>query len=284
MTTPEFWPAPMEGVFTDSFVCAVNELELTDRWMTSFFRLSESMPKLKIFKEFLSPYMAAGLPVSAQLMGRDPELLAQGAVMMLEAGARWINLNFACPAPRVVKGGCGGAMLKEISLMQKISAAVKEQIGDAELSIKLRSGFDSVLELDKIIPALKEAGTDKFFIHFRTVKELYAPLPCRSERFQKIMSLAGTTPVVLNGDFSGVEETLRERAFFNCSGVMLGRKFLSDPGVLRRLRGLDDRSREDFYHALVKNGLAGEALKGMKRWIFGSWNYEVPGKGANHGK
>lgn len=284
MKVPEFWPAPMEGVFTENFVRAVNELELTDVWMTSFFRLSESMPKLKIFREFLSPYMESGIPVSAQLMGRDPDLLTEGALMMLEAGAAWLNLNFACPAPRVTKGGCGGAMLKEILLMQKLVSSIKEGIGAAELSVKLRSGFDAPEELEVIIPALKEAGTDRFFIHFRTVKELYAPVPDRLERFRMIMALAGDTPVVLNGDFSGVDETQREKELFNCSGVMLGRKFLSDPGVLRRLRGKSDCSREEFYYALVRNGVSGEALKGLKRWIFGSWNHPIPPEGKNNGK
>ena len=283
-TFPSFWPAPMEGVFTGSFINAVNELELTDVWMTSFFRLSESMPKLKVFREFLAPYQATGLPVFAQLMGRDPELLAQGGAMMLEAGAAGIDLNFACPAPRVVKGGCGGVMLKETALMQKIVAAVKKSTNSCELSVKIRSGFESPDECETIIPLLIEAGADRLFIHFRTVRELYAHVPDRCERFQKIMALAGTTPVVLNGDFGGVEETLREKEFFNCSGIMLGRKFLSDPGVLRRLRGLSDRSREEFYYALVRNGLSGEALKGLKRWIFGSWNHCVPPESELNGK
>ena len=274
----------MEGVFTESFIRAVNELELTDIWMTSFFRLSESMPKLKIFREFLAPYAGTGLPVSAQLMGRDAELLAQGAELMLEAGAEEINLNFACPAPRVLKGGCGGAMLKEIPLMQQIVSAIKERIGERDLSVKLRCGFAHPDEVEKIIPALKDGGVDSLFIHFRTVKELYAPVPERHERFEKIMALAGDTPVVLNGDFCGVEETLKEKALYNASGIMLGRKFLSDPGVLRRLNGKSDRSREEFYYALLHNGVAGNALKGLKRWIFGSWNYEVPEESTLHGK
>lgn len=279
-----FWPAPMEGVFTESFIRAVNELELTDVWMTSFFRLSESMPKLKIFREFLAPYAETHLPVSAQLMGRDPELLAQGALLMLEAGAAEINLNFACPAPRVTKGGCGGAMLKEIPLMGKIVSTIKSAIGNEQLSVKLRSGYASPDEIEKIIPHLKEAGCDRFIIHFRTVKELYAPVPDRSARFRRIPGLAGETPVILNGDFSGAEQTLKEMEHFNCYGVMLGRKFLSDPGVLRRLGGKSDRTREAFYYALVRNGVSGDALKGLKRWIFGSWNYPVPEEGCSDGK
>lgn len=284
MISHRFWPAPMEGVFTDSFVRAVNELELTDVWMTSFFRLSETLPKLKTFREFLAPYLEGAVPVSAQLMGRDPELLAHGASRMLEAGAAGINLNFGCPAPRVIKGHCGGAMLKEIGLMQKTAAAIKKEIGDAELSIKLRSGFADPCEMEQIIPALKEAGTDKFFFHFRTVKELYGAVPDREERFLDFMRLAGETPAVLNGDFGGVGPTLKEMAHYNCAGIMLGRKFLSDPGVLRRLNGRSDRTGTEFYHALLRNGLSGEALKGMKRWIFGSWNYEVPREETDRGE
>ena len=266
----------MEGVFTEPFIHAVNELELTDVWMTSFFRLSESLPKLKIFREFLAPYMETGLPVSAQLMGRDPELLAQGAALMLEAGAAGVNLNFGCPAPRVVKGGCGGAMLKEVSLMAAIVEAVKKAAGSSEVSVKLRSGFADPDEMEQILPALKNSGADKFFFHFRTTKELYAPAVMRRERFERALELAGDTPMILNGDFSGAGKTLAEMDFFRCEGVMLGRCFLSDPGVLRRLRSSSDRSREAFYYALLRHGAKGEGLKGLKRWIFGSWNYEVP--------
>ena len=280
----KFWPAPMEGVFTENFIRAVNELALTRVWMTSFFRLSETLPKLKVFRAFLSPYMATGVPVSAQLMGRSPELLAQGAELMMSAGSAAVNLNFGCPAPRVLKGGCGGAMLKEVSLMAEIVSAVKERIGSEELSIKLRSGFERADEMEKIIPALKEAGADKFFFHYRTVKELYGAVPERHQRFQKVMLLAHPVPVILNGDFGGVEETRQAMALYNCAGIMFGRKFLGDPGVLRRLEELPDRSREEFYYALLRNGASGEALKGLKRWIFGSWNYDVPPEGNGNGQ
>lgn len=285
MSFPKFWPAPMEGVFTESFIRAANELHLTKVWMTSFLRLSESLPKKKVFKEFIAPYKETSLPVSAQLMGRDPELMAQGAYAMAEAGADEVNLNFGCPVPRVIKGRCGGAMLKEITLMAQIVAAVKKALPELPVSVKLRSGFDSPCEMEKIIPSLKDAGTDRFFFHYRTVRELYASgIPGREERFAKMLALAGNIPVVLNGDFAGVDETRKQMNCFQCEAVMLGRHFLSDPGVLRRLEGDSDRTKEEFYYALLRNGLAGEALKGMKRWIFGSWNYELPPREYANGK
>lgn len=284
MNVPELWPAPMEGVFSENFIAAVNELQLVDRWMTSFFRLSEHVPKLKTFKEFLAPYMSSGLPVYAQLMGRDPELLAKGAALMFEAGAAGVNLNFGCPVPRVVKGRCGGAMLKEIELMKQIVSAVKAASGTNEVSVKLRSGFASPSEMEQIVPALLSAGTDKLFFHYRSVKEMYGEVGEREKRFARFMELAGTTPVILNGDFGTPEEITAATEHFKCRGIMLGRKFLSNPDIMRQMNGYSAVSRETFFYSLVRNGASGEGLKGLKRWIFGSWNHEIPPEGnTDHG-
>ena len=283
MTAPEFWPGPMDGVFSDPFIRSVNALELTDRWMTSFFRLSDTLPKPKFFREFLAPYAGTGLPVCAQLMGRSPDLLAAGALRMLEAGAESVDLNFGCPVPRVLRGGAGGALLKEPDLVYRITARCVEVAGSARVSVKFRCGFAAPEELEPIVRALRDAGAGKLFFHCRTVRELYAPLPEREARFRCLLALAGEVPVILNGDFDAAEAAAAPEKF-GCAGVMLGRGFLRDPGCLRRLRGLPGTDPVLFYHTLVENGLAGEALKGMKRWIFGTWDFPVPPLEDAHGQ
>ena len=284
MSDPEFWPAPMEGIFMECFILSANELELADRWMTSFFRLSDTLPKEKVCREFLRPYASSGLPVCVQLMGRDPELTAAGALRMLEAGAASVDLNFGCPVPRVVKGGAGGALLRERELMYRITAKTVGSAGKEKVSVKFRCGFDSPGELEETAGALLDAGAGKLFFHHRTVKELYAPVPApeRAARFRRLLDLARGTPVILNGDFT-FEEAASAPERSGCAGVMLGRNFLRSPGILRRLRGLPDCSPELFFHTLVRNGLGGEALKGMKRWIFGAWDFPVPPEGL-HGQ
>lgn len=280
MSEPEFWPAPMDGVFTEVFIRSVNELELTDRWMTSFFRLSDTLPKEKVCREFLAPYASSGIPVCVQLMGRDPELMAAGALRMLEAGGASIDLNFGCPVPRVVRGGAGGALLRERELMFRITEKTAAVAGKEKLSVKFRCGFASPDELEETAGTLLAAGAGKLFFHHRTVKELYASVPERTDRFRRLLGLAGETPVILNGDFT-FEEAASAPERFGCAGVMLGRDFLRSPGVLRRLRGLPGCSPECFFHTLVRNGLGGEALKGMKRWIFGTWDFPVPPEDPN---
>ena len=282
MSEPEFWPAPMEGIFMECFIRSVNELELTDRWMTSFFRLSDTLPKIKICREFLAPYASSGLPVCAQLMGRDPELMAAGALRMLEAGAASVDLNFGCPVPRVVKGGAGGALLRERELMYLITEKTAECAGKDKVSVKFRCGFDSPEELEETAQVLLDAGAGKLFFHHRTVKELYAPVPERVARFRRLLALAGNTPVILNGNFT-FEEAAAAPERFGCAGVRLGRTFLRSPGILRRLRGLSECPPERFFRTLVRHGLEGEALKGMKRWFFGAWDFPVPPE-ENHGQ
>ena len=268
----------------ECFILSVNELELTDRWMTSFFRLSDTLPKRKVCREFLGPYASSGLPVCVQLMGRDPELMAAGALRMLEAGAASIDLNFGCPVPRVVKGGAGGALLREKELMFRITEKTAARTGKEQLSVKFRCGFDSPEELEETAKALLDAGAGKLFFHYRTVKELYAPVPGpeRAARFRRLLDLARGTPVILNGDFA-FDEAAAAPERFGCAGVMLGRSFLRSPGILRRLGGLSECPPERFFRTLVRNGLEGEALKGMKRWIFGAWNFPVPEE-ESHGQ
>ena len=110
----EIWPGPMEGVGKAEFVRTVNAMRLTERWMTPFLRLSETMPSDAVLRRFAAAYFASQVPVTIQLMGTSPQLLGQCAARLLElTPAAGINLNFGCPSSRVVKHGAGGGMLKQ---------------------------------------------------------------------------------------------------------------------------------------------------------------------------
>ena len=104
----EVWPGPMEGVASAEFVRAVNSLNLVRRWMTPFLRLSAGVPGRRKVRNFLAPFLEGGVPVTAQLMGTDAQLISSSAETCLELGAAGINLNFGCPSRRVVNGGAGG--------------------------------------------------------------------------------------------------------------------------------------------------------------------------------
>ena len=124
----EVWPGPMEGIGKGGFVNAVNHLELVDRWMTPFFRLSQELPRRSKMASFISVFQPDKIPVCVQLMGVDPVLLGEAAVCFAELGATEINLNFGCPSSRVVSGGAGGGALKSPDKLADFCRIVRKQL------------------------------------------------------------------------------------------------------------------------------------------------------------
>ena len=106
MNIPEFWPGPMEGVMTPALLRAAAELNLVQRWMTPFLRVT-GVPKRKHLEAFLAPF-AGEIPVTMQLMGTDPAAVAATAAAAAAIGVKAFNLNFGCPSRQVTSGGAGG--------------------------------------------------------------------------------------------------------------------------------------------------------------------------------
>ena len=98
----------MEGVMTQPLIRAASKLGLVDRWMTPFWRVTSSPEKKSKLKQWFAPFVDSGLPVTAQLMGEDAEMITRVAEELLKLGASDINLNFGCPSGQVVRHGCGG--------------------------------------------------------------------------------------------------------------------------------------------------------------------------------
>ena len=271
----EVWPGPMEGVASAAFTAAANRLELVPRWMTPFIRLSSALPGKKTLRYFLAPFLAGGVPVTAQLMGTDAGLIARCAEACLELGAAGINLNFGCPSRRVVNGGAGGGALKDPDRAAELLAAVGEALPGVPLSVKMRTGWESFAEFDGIIDRLRSTGAaQKFFVHHRTVKEGYAEIPDRMARFEHIAAKCAGVPLILNGDIATADEARKIVTRTGAAGVMCARSWMRDPYLLRRIEKNDapdpETGRELFYAELVRSGVAGGALIEAAKMLYGT--------------
>ncbi len=271
----EVWPGPMEGVSRPEFVRAVNHLKLVKRWMTPFLRVTDTCYKEKKIKEFLSPYLESKLPVTAQIMGTNPEVLAELASRCLDCGAVGINLNCGCPSKRVISGGAGGGALRNPDNMLKITQTIRKSVGDAiPFSIKMRTGFSDPGEIQSLLVRLIDAGVDCFFIHYRTVLEQYLPSPGRVERLQTAVAAAGNIPVIVNGDINAVEDGRSLAKKTGASGIMIARAFMHDPWLLNRFE--DEKTpdpqtgRKMFFDTLESFGVSGGNRLELGKMIFGA--------------
>ncbi len=262
------------------FVMAANELQLFEEWVTPFYRFSDSLPRVKILEQFLAPFKLSNIPITVQIMGSNPEILAKGAKMFADLGVTGIDLNCGCPSRQVTSGGAGGGALRDVDNILRILTAVKDAIGNLPLSIKMRTGYQDFHEQESSLPRLEALGVlAQITMHFRTVAEQYRPVKNREERWRLSRELLNVTPLILNGDIVSVEELQELPATLKAQGAMVARGVLQDPFLLRRARGLSapslEEGRELFFATALKQyneGITvGQAIE-LSNFIWGKSN------------
>ena len=274
----EIWPGPMEGIGKGGFIAAVNQLQLVPRWMTPFVRLSQELPRIGKLKSFYSGFAASNVPVCVQLMGVDPQLIAEAGTVFTSLGAGSINLNLGCPSARVVSGGAGGGALKNPAALKSFCAKIRSGMpAGTSLSVKIRCGWENPGELEHILPSIVSSGAvDKIFFHYRTVKELYIALPQeeRRKRFKRAVELSDGIPVIINGDISSVDEAENAVKDSGSAGVMIARPWLRDPWLLRRFNDSDapeaENGRQIFFETAIANNVPHGGLLELARMLWGT--------------
>jgi len=232
--------SPLQGVMTRTFMQAAAQLDLVPFWFTPFFSTGGvSVPKRAAILRKLAPYrVRPDLPLVFQLIGHDPRSLAATAAGFGEYGVHGINLNFACPSKTVTASGNGAYLLRSPETVAELTRAVVDAVPEGvSVSVKLRAGWDSPGSVRETVRAVCDAGADWIVFHYRTAAEGYSPVDA-SERFRRIacaVEAAGGVPVFGNGDIAdcaGAAELVRSTG---CAGVAVGRGFLSDPWLVRRI-------------------------------------------------
>ena len=171
-------------------------------------------------------------PIGAQIMETDPEIMARAAKGLCAVGYDMIDLNFACPAPKVLHRGRGGALLKNPAAIREISQRVRDAI-DCPLTMKLRIGYDNSDESrEKFWQICENAagdGIDALIIHGRTVKQRYRA----KANWQIAHDVKFKFPemtVIGSGDlFSG--QDVADRLQNGIDGVVIARGAVGNPWI-----------------------------------------------------
>ena len=211
-----------------------------DRCVSEFIRVTNTLlPErafIRVVPELLNGGRTlAGVPVRGQLLGSDPQCLAENAARLAGLGPAGIDLNFGCPAKVVNRHGGGAALLDEPELVARIVAAVRRAVPAGQpVSAKMRLGFNDDSRAVECALAIAEAGADELVVHARTKADGYRP-PAYWERIQDIRA-AVRIPVIANGEIWTVDDALRCRQASGCDTLMLGRGMVTDPGLALAIR------------------------------------------------
>ena len=171
-------------------------------------------------------------PVGIQLFGEDPEIIGRAAQVAEAKGADFVDLNFGCPVPKVVKKGAGSAMLKDLPAMEKVLRAVKKSV-DIPVTIKIRTGWDANLRNAVEVCKLAEAeGITWVAIHGRTRAQGYSG----SADWDYIAEVKSRVaiPVLGNGDLTSAKKAVDYLKKSGCDGVLIGRGCLKNPAIFRQ--------------------------------------------------
>lgn len=177
----------------------------------------------------LAAYLPEERPLAMQLLGADPDLLAEAARQLEGAGADAIDLNMGCPVAKIVAKGQGAALMRDPLGATVIFRAVRKAIR-VPFTIKVRGGWDdgslNAVEIARIAEA---EGVDAITVHPRTRSQQFAGVA----PWDVIASVVDAVriPVIGNGDVRDRDGARRMAEATGCAGVMIGRAALGAPWI-----------------------------------------------------
>ena len=176
-----------------------------------------------------SAYYPAERPLAMQLLGKNPEALAEAAARCEAMGADVVDLNMGCPVPRITGKGKGAALMRDIPGTARILRAMRAAIR-VPLTVKIRGGWDDThLNAVEVARMAEAEGVDAITVHPRTRSQMFtgkAPWTIIAEVVDAVR-----IPVTGNGDVHSMADACRMMAETGCQSVMIGRGALGRPWV-----------------------------------------------------
>ena len=203
-----------------------------DYFFTEFFRVhGQSRPEKHILRSITEN--KTGRPVFAQLIGEHIPDMVRTVKELLQYPVAGIDLNMGCPAPKIYRKNVGGGLLRDPAKIDELIGAMRDAVPGL-FTVKMRIGFDSTDNYERILGLINKHGVDLLSVHGRSVKEGY-----RSEVHYDFIGTAARTvrcPVLANGNVSSADKAARVLAETGAAGVMIGRHAIRNPWIFRQIR------------------------------------------------
>jgi nifR3 family TIM-barrel protein len=243
--------APMAGVTDTVFRRFIRNLGGCGLIMTEFTSADGVLRKKdQKAKRYLHFYEDEH-PISAQLFGSDPQVMAEAARMVEDLDFDLVDLNLGCPAKKVVKCNGGSGLLRDLPAIGKIFEAVRAAV-TIPFTVKFRAGWnDEEIVCVELARMAESCGLAAVALHARTREQGYSG----NARWEWIAAIkdAVEIPVIGNGDIRSPEDACAMVAQTGCDAVMIGRSAPSNPWIFRQI---------EQYCARIENDSAGTDWKG----------------------
>ncbi|MCL1119633.1 MULTISPECIES: tRNA-dihydrouridine synthase [Shewanella] len=227
--------APMEGVVDDLMRDILSSINPYDLLVTEFVRVVDQLLPEKVFlklcPELLNGgFTPSGTPVRVQLLGQEPNCMAENAMRAIELGSHGVDANFGCPAKMVNRSNGGAVLLQYPNTIHDIVRAMRQAVpAEHPVTAKIRLGYeDKSLFMENAL-AVYEAGATELAIHARSKVDGYKP-PAYWEYITEVRERL-PIPVIANGEIWNREDAERCMAVTGCDSIMIGRGAISLPNL-----------------------------------------------------
>lgn len=227
--------APMEGVVDDLMRDILSSINPYDLLVTEFVRVVDQLLPEKVFlklcPELLNGgFTPSGTPVRVQLLGQEPNCMAENAMRAIELGSHGVDANFGCPAKMVNRSNGGAVLLQYPNTIHDIVRAMRQAVpAEHPVTAKIRLGYeDKSLFMENAL-AVYEAGATELAIHARSKVDGYKP-PAYWEYITEVRERL-PIPVIANGEIWNSEDAKRCMAVTGCDSIMIGRGAISLPNL-----------------------------------------------------
>ena len=226
-----FFLAPMAGVTDSPFRSFMREMGC-GIITTELVSAKSLQLKNEVSKRLMS-WTEDQRPIGIQIFGEDLQALHIGSQIVEQTGADFLDLNFGCPVPKIVKKGAGSAVLKDLGFLRSILKTVRRAVS-IPVSIKVRTGWDAYSRnTSEVAKIAYDEGIIWLTIHGRTRAQAYSGQA--DWDYIKEVKAKSPLPIIGNGDLKTSEQILKLKKESGCDGMMIGRGALKNPYIFQEV-------------------------------------------------